>query len=222
MRRQLLESQTTGNVVSKCSSACYTSSFQPTPQHLPIFPTTSNPLRCQSYFNLNLPAPTITDTVVTLGTTLHLQISPDGIPTGEILPYPSIPSKPHTPFTLTATSPDPDDCFIMNPHPSTIPLDTRPLPLATIATLYHPNTGLHLEIESTEPAFQLYCGRFIDVPEAKTSDGETVTARGKRCGICVEPSRYVDAAGREEWRSMCRLRKGEVWGSRSVYRAWKD
>ena len=62
----------------------------------------------------------------------------------------------------------------------------------------------------------------MDVPEAETGEGVKVVARGKRCGICVEPSRYVDAAGREEWRGMCRLRKGEVFGAKTIYKAWKD
>ena len=118
--------------------------------------------------------------------------------------------------------PDIDDCFIMNPSPASIPLDTRPLPLRTLATLYHPHTGLHLEVESTEPAFQFYTGKFMDVKECETSWGEKVEKRGKRSGICIEPSRYVDAAGREEWRGMCLLKRGEVFGARSVYRAWKD
>ncbi|MCJ1393421.1 hypothetical protein MMC18_006295 [Xylographa bjoerkii] len=175
-----------------------------------------------SYFNLNLPAPTIEGTVCSLGTTLYQEITPDGIPTGKITTYPSLPSTPNKLFRLGATDPDPDDCFIMNSDPASIPLDTRSLPLKIIATMHHPHTGLHLEIESTEPAFQFYCGRFVDVPECKTSQGARVEKRGKRCGICVEPSRYVDAPGREEWRGMCRLRKGELFGSRSVYRAWKD
>lgn len=110
----------------------------------------------------------------------------------------------------------------MNPDPASIPLDTRPLPMKLLTTLYHPDTGLHLEIESTEPAFQFYTGRFVNVPECETRDGQKVAARGKRSGLCVEPSRYVDCVGREEWRGMCKLKKGEVWGSRSLYRAWKD
>ncbi|MCJ1287207.1 hypothetical protein MMC26_006555 [Xylographa opegraphella] len=175
-----------------------------------------------SYFNLNLPASTVEGTICTLGTTLYQEITPDGIPTGKISAYPSLPSTPNTPFTLGGTEPDPDDCFIMNADPASIPLDTRSQSLQTIATMHHPHTGLHLEIDSTEPAFQFYCGRFVDVPECETSHGARVEKRGKRCGICVEPSRYVNAPGREEWRGMCRLRKGEVFGSRSVYRAWKD
>ena len=77
-------------------------------------------------------------------------------------------------------------------------------------------------VESTEPAFQFYTGEHIDVPELTDSKGRKVEKRGPRAGIAIEPSRYVDCPGREEWRGQCRLRKGEVWGARSVYRAWKE
>ena len=158
----------------------------------------------------------------TLGTTSYLEITPDGIPTGHIGTCSAIPSTVNEPFTLSASEPDLDDCFVVNTDPASVPIDTRSLPLQMLAMLHHPESGLHLEVESTEPAFQFYCGRFIHVPACETSDGQEVAARGKRSGICIEPSRYVDCAGREEWRGMCRLRKGELWGSRSLYRAWKD
>jgi len=173
-----------------------------------------------SYFHLNPDTTTIEGTVVTLGTNTYLPLDSTGIPTGSIETYPSIQSN--TPFTLGPSEPDLDDCFLMNPHPSSIPLDTRPLPLRTLATLYHPSTDLHLEVQSTEPAFQFYTGKYIDVPELTTEDGRKVPRRGPRSGLCVEPSRYVNCAGREEWRGMCLLRKGEVWGARNVYVAWKD
>lgn len=85
----------------------------------------------------------------------------------------------------------------------------------------HPTTKLSLEILSTEPAFQFYTGEHIDVPELESSSGEKIAARGARAGIAVEPSRYVDAQ-RSEWRGQCLLKKGEVWGAKSQYRAWKE
>lgn len=173
-----------------------------------------------SYFNLNPDSTTIQGTVVTLGTNTYLPLDPTGIPTGSIEAYPSL--KPNTPFTLGSSEPDLDDCFLMNPDPHSIPLDTRSLPLRTLATLYHPSTHLHLEVQSTEPAFQFYTGKYIDVPELTTKDGQKVPRRGPRSGLCVEPSRYVNCAGREEWRGMCLLKKGEVWGARNVYLAWKE
>ncbi|KAL8807861.1 MAG: hypothetical protein Q9223_004226 [Gallowayella weberi] len=175
-----------------------------------------------SYFQLNPGAPTTEGTIVTLGTDEHLVLDKHQIPTGEIARLPTIPAAGE-PFTLDASKPAIDDCLVMDKAaPDSCPLDTRSLPLRTIATISHPNTGLHLEIQSTEPAFQFYTGDGLDIPEAETEKGVRIPSRGKRSGIAIEPSRYVDCAGREEWRGMCKISKGQLWGARSVYRAWKE
>lgn len=174
-----------------------------------------------SYFNLNPSAPDIGGTVVTLSTNRCLELDSNHIPTGRFISHPSLP-EPLTPFILGSTSPSFDDCFIINPSlsPSSCPLDTRTLPLQKLCTLSHSDTNLQLEILSTEPAFQFYTGDGIDVPELMTMQGEKVPARGARSGLAIEPSRFVNCAGREEWRNMCLLRKGEKWGASTVYRAW--
>lgn len=171
-----------------------------------------------SYFNLSpSPSQTIAGTIVTLPTTTYLPVDPHGIPltASTTTPYPSL--TPHTPFTLGPVAPDIDDCFLLNPTPATIPLDTRPLPMTTCVAAHHPATRLHLEVATTEPAFQLYTGKYISVDARADGTPERV-ARG---GFCVEPSRYVDAVNREEWRGMVVVRRGEVYGSRIVYRGWK-
>lgn len=172
-----------------------------------------------SYFTLNPDAPTIEGTLVTLGTNQYLELDSTRIPTGQISGHPAAP-LPNVPFELGAVSPSFDDCFVLDP-PNIIPLDTRTLSLRKLVTLSHPATKLNLEISSTEPAFQFYTGEGIDVPELKIRNGEKVAAKGSRAGIAIEPSRYVDAQ-REEWRGQCLLKKGEIWGAKSQYRAWKD
>lgn len=179
--------------------------------------------RIHSYFTLNPSAPTMAGTRVTLGTNQYLVLDSNSIPTGEITAHPSAPA-PNNTFTLGETSPSFDDCMVLDPPSQTsisIPLDTRPQPLRHLVTLSHPDTGLYLEIESTEPGFQFYTGEHIEVPELETSDGNKLPAKGPRAGIAVEPSRHVDAQ-RKEWRGQCLLKKGEVWGARSRYKAWKS
>jgi aldose 1-epimerase len=100
---------------------------------------------------------------------------------------------------------------------SSIKLDTRQEPLKKLCWFYHPNSKIHLEALSTEPAFQFYTGRFINVPEM---DG--LPARGPRSGMCIEASRYVNAINDEKMRHMVVLKKGQTWGSRTIYRAWVD
>ncbi|RDW77288.1 galactose mutarotase-like protein [Coleophoma cylindrospora] len=168
-----------------------------------------------SYFNL-AGLPTIEGTEVSLSTNKYLPVDDGGIPTAGVAPYESI--TPNKTFTLGASGGlDIDDCFIVNTESSSIPLDTRSCPLTKLVTAYHPSTKIHLEVFSTEPAFQFYSGKFIDVPAV-----EGLPARGVNSGFCVEPSRYVNAPNVDAWKNQVLLKKGQVYGSRIVYRGWSD
>lgn len=103
----------------------------------------------------------------------------------------------------------------MNTDPTSVPIDTRTVPLQKVASFYHPDTKIHLEISTTEPAFQFYTGKYIDVPAV-----EGLPARGARSGFCVEPSRYVNAVNVPEYKSQVVLKEGERYGSKIVYRGW--
>lgn len=105
----------------------------------------------------------------------------------------------------------------MNEEPSSVPVDTRSSPLTRLVAAYHPESRIHLEVYSTEPAFQFYTGKYIDVPAVGG-----YPARDSRSGFCVEPSRYVNALNVPEWKNMTLLKKGETYGCRIVYKAWKD
>ncbi|KAI4633454.1 hypothetical protein J4E80_000820 [Alternaria sp. BMP 0032] len=165
-----------------------------------------------SYFNLS-GGPTITGTEVNLITNKYQVVDDGGIPTGPIEEYPGVSAKKT--FTLGEKEPDIDDCFVANTDPSSIPIDTRSSPLQKLASFYHLETKIHLEIHSTEPAFQFYTGKYIDVPAV----GD-LPARGARAGFCVEPSRYVNAVNVPEYKSMMVLKKGEKYGTKIVYRGW--
>lgn len=167
-----------------------------------------------SYFNLAGDA-TIEGTSVTLQTNTYLPVDSGGIPTSGPAPFSKV--KANEAFTLGATEPDIDDCFIVNTDPSSVPVDTRSLPLQTHVKAFHPKTKIHLEVSSTEPAFQFYTGKYIDVPEV---DG--LPARGPRSGFCVEPSRWVNACNDEQWKGMAVLKKGEKYGCRIVYKTWTE
>ena len=166
------------------------------------------------YFNLS-GLPTIEGTDVSLSTNLYLPVDSTGIPTSGPKPYAGI--TPNTQFTLGATEPTVDDCFITNADSASVPLDTRGSDLKSLVKAYHPSTKIHLEVLSTEPAFQFYTGGYIDVPAV---DG--LPRRGARSGFCVEPSRYVNAINEEAWKGMVTLKKGEVYGSRIVYKGWEE
>ncbi|ESZ96155.1 putative Bifunctional protein gal10 [Sclerotinia borealis F-4128] len=167
-----------------------------------------------SYFNLGGKS-TIEGTQVTLCTNDYLPVDDGGIPISGPKAYESI--TPNKEFTLGPQEPNVDDCFIVDAKSEAIPLDTRSLPLTTLVKAFHPDTGIHLEVLSTEPAFQFYTGKYIDVPAV-----EGLEARGARSGFCVEPSRYVNAINENQWRGQVLLKKGEVYGSRIVYKGWSE
>ena len=166
-----------------------------------------------SYFNLS-GTPTIDGTEVALSTNLHLPVDDTDIPLGNITAYPGI--APDKPFTLGKEEPSVDHCFVVESDSSKIPLDTRHGAMKKLLSMSHPSTKLHLDISSTEPAFQFYTGQFVDV--AATEDSP---AKPPRAGICVEPQRFINAINVPEWRNQVVLKRGEVWGARSLYKAWK-
>jgi len=166
-----------------------------------------------SYFNLS-GEPTIAGTDVTLATNQHLPIDDVAIPTGGPTPYEFDTSKK---FHLTATEPKVDHCFTLVTDPASVPLDTRNSPLNVNLAAHHPGSGIHLEVLSTEPAFQFYTGQGINVPAV---DG--LPARVDRAGFCCEPSRWVNAPNVPEWKSQSLLKKGETYGCRIVYKGWSD
>ncbi|QIX00912.1 hypothetical protein AMS68_006429 [Peltaster fructicola] len=164
-----------------------------------------------SYFNIS-GASTIEGTSATLSTNLHQETDNESIPTGVIKPFPGI--EKNEAFTLGSEEPDVDHCFIFNDKPKTVQLDTRSQQLEKLCEFRHSNTGIHLEALSTEPAFQFYTGKYIDVPAVYGQP-----ARGARSGMCIEAQRYVNAINVDDYRSMVVLRRGQTYGSRTVYRA---
>ncbi|EED13702.1 aldose-1-epimerase, putative [Talaromyces stipitatus ATCC 10500] len=167
-----------------------------------------------SYFNLT-DTSTITGTQMSTCTTQHLPKDSENIPISGPAPFPGLEAE--KPFTITESWPIIDHCFVVNTSPDTVPLDTRSLALQKMVETYHPDSHIHLEVWATEPAFQLYTGENTNVPAVGGCP-----ARGARSAFCVEPERYVNAPEVEAWRRMVLLRKGEIYGSRIVYQAWKD
>lgn len=166
------------------------------------------------YFNIS-GAPTIKGTTAQLSTDQCLPLDETSIPYGHVDRFTKV--KVAEPFTLGVPENEVDDCFLVEADASKVPLDTRTQPVKLLGAFSHPDSKLHLEVHSTEPAFQFYTGNKIDVPEVNG-----VPAREKYAGFCVEPSRYVNAANVPAWRHMSVLKKGQVYGSKIVYKAWKE
>jgi len=168
-----------------------------------------------SYFNIS-GGPTIEGTEVTLASTRFLEVADTQlIPTGRILEFPGV--EVNKTIVLGAKEPAFDHAFVVDSDTANIPLDTRNGPLRKLAGFSHPTTHLHIDFFSTEPAFQFYTGELIDA----AAHGDT-PARGARAGFCIEPSRFINAINEPEWRRQVVLKRGDIWGAKTVYKAWKS
>ena len=166
-----------------------------------------------SYFNLS-GGPTIEGTECVLTTNKHQVVDDKAIPLGPIEDYPGV--EADKPFILGAQEPDIDHCFVVDPGNTSLTPDLRQKSPTKLVSLTHPATNLHLDSFSTEPAIQFYTGKFIYCDAT-----DDTPARGPRSGMCIEPSRYINAVNVPEWRNQVILRKGQLWGTKNVYKAWK-
>ena len=172
-----------------------------------------NLINKDSYFTLS-DASTIEGTECTLSTSKYLEVDDTDIPTGAIGDFPGV--EANKSFILGPTEPDIDHCFVLDPTKLDIPIDTRNLDLRKQVSLFHPRTTLHLDVFSTEPAFQFYTGKYIDVDAT-----DHTPARGPRAGLCIEPSRFINAINVPQWRNQVLLERGKMYGARTMYKAWK-
>lgn len=86
-------------------------------------------------------------------------------------------------------------------------------PMALAARVYEPSSGRVLEVETTEPGVQFYCGNFLD--------GRLIGKGGKpylnRGGFCLETQHFPDSPNHSEFPTTI-LRPGEELGSHTIFR----
>jgi len=92
-------------------------------------------------------------------------------------------------------------------------LDNQTGKLALAATVTEPTTGRQMEVWTTEPGLQFYCGNFLD--------GSNVGKRGKpyqfRHGFCLETQHYPDSPNQPNFPSTI-LRPGQKYQTTTIYK----
>ena len=85
--------------------------------------------------------------------------------------------------------------------------------LVTAASVHEPTTGRVMEIQTTEPGIQFYCGNFLD--------GRLIGKGGKpyvhRGGFCLETQHYPDSPNQETFPSSI-LKPGEEYKTTTVFK----
>lgn len=167
-------------------------------------PTLVN-LAGHAYFNLD-GSDTILDHRLTIPATAYTPVGDDLIPTGEIAPVRG------TIFDFTAPRPvrsgDPhagyDHNFVLAMAPATTP---RPA-----ARLEGPQSGIAMEIWTTEPGLQFYDGNFLPVAQPLRGGRQD-----QRFGaLCLEPQRFPNAIHHPHFPGAV-LRPGETYRQVTQY-----
>ena len=136
------------------------------------------------------------------------------IPTGKPMPVVV------TPFDFT--EPTAIDARIDADHPQlhyglgydhNFVLDRWDGKLRLAATVYEPKSGRFMEVLTTEPGIQFYCGNFLD----GSNVGKGGHAYQRRTGFCLEAQHFPDSPNQPQFPSTI-LRPGEVYRQTTVYR----
>ncbi|MCM1111124.1 MAG: galactose mutarotase [Clostridium sp.] len=84
---------------------------------------------------------------------------------------------------------------------------------APAAIVTDPNSGIRMEVITTEPGIQFYVGNFLD----GTVKGKKGIAYPRRSAICLESQHYPDSPNKPQWPSVV-VRPGETYRSHCAYR----
>ena len=177
--------------------------------------TTVINLTNHAYFNLNgAGTQTITDNLLKINAATFLPVDATLIPTGKLQPVKG------TPFDFTAFKAVGKDIdaaddqlkmghgydhnFVLDPH-------TMSQPVATVKST---QTGIIMDVYTTEPGLQFYSGNFIT---ARVKDGKSNKVYGVRSALCLETQHYPDSPNQPSFPSTV-LKPGQTYHTVTVYK----
>ena len=85
------------------------------------------------------------------------------------------------------------------------------------AELYSAESGIKLQVFTTEPGLQIYSGNFLN----GSVTGKKGITYNRRASVCLESQKYPDTPNKADWPS-CVLRPGETYHSRCIYKFLAD
>jgi aldose 1-epimerase len=92
-------------------------------------------------------------------------------------------------------------------------LDRQGKDLELVASLYEPTSGRFMEVLTTEPGLQFYCGNFLD----GTNKGKGGTVYQHRTGLCLETQHFPDSPNHPDFPTT-ELKPAEKYTQTTVYR----
>jgi aldose 1-epimerase len=166
-----------------------------------------------SYFNLK-GAGDILGHVVMLNADKFTPVDETLIPTGEMKPVEGTPFDFRKPTAIGARiNKDDEQLKFGKGYDHNWMLNKKPGELALAARVVEPETGLTLEVLTTEPGLQFYTGNFLD---------GKITGKGgwnykHRNAFCMEPQHFPDSPNKPGFPSVV-LKPGEMCQSTIIFR----
>ena len=168
-----------------------------------------------SYFNLDGdPSKDNSEWLLTVNADSYTPVDSTFMTTGEIAPVADTPMDFRAPTPIgERIGQDFEQLKNGNGIDHNWVLNTRGNIAEPCASLESPATGIRLDVYTTEPGIQVYCGNFLD----GTVKGKNGVAYGFRAAVCLETQKYPDTPNKPEWPSAV-LRPGEKYESRCIYK----
>ena len=136
------------------------------------------------------------------------------IPTGELKPVAGTPFDFNKPTAIGARVKSDDEQMKFGAgYDHNWVLNRQGKDLELVASLYEPTTGRFMEVLTTEPGLQFYCGNFLD----GTNKGKGGTAYQHRTGLCLETQHFPDSPNQPDFPTT-ELQPGEKYTQTTVYR----
>ena len=85
--------------------------------------------------------------------------------------------------------------------------------LTLAGTVYEAKTRRFMEVFTTEPGVQLYCGNFLD----DSMVGKSGKPYGRRSGLCLETQHFPDSPNKPQFPTVV-LKPGETYKTNTVYK----